>query len=526
VTMMGTLASKRTIAFGLHLLCRPSLSRASRAIVSSFSTSPIDSIFTILDRSKKNDEASGASPIGSSSSPIGTQNTTTMERLSGRLRQEYSELPELKSSLPPTIEQTRGEIIEVLASELGTNHELILKEAQAYSKVHAGADNADRSQLSAMRLREACTPEYEKVFDNIMAEHSHDGIQFFVQLRQDLLQYIGMHRASASMDERPYLKQLDASLKARLATWFTADMLEVRRITYETTSALVIEKIATKEAVHPMRSLDDLRRRLGPDKRVFCGFHPLLPEEPLCFVHVALRSYIPDSMDQVLEEDSHILSADGYTKSNPTVATFYSISSTQPGLSGVDLGQVLLKKATQLLQEELPSLQTFITLSPLPQFRSWLQDKLLLNQAGGGTFVDSNFLSEDDVNLLQSVFPSSSVEDVTARFLRHLEDPWTLMSNDDIASSLEPLLIKLAVRYIVLEKHRRKPLDGVARFHLANGAEVHRLNYLADTSRKGLHNSLGIMVNYQYKLETVKANRERHAQDWNVPVQDTVTPNL
>jgi hypothetical protein len=451
-----------------------------------------------------------------------------MERLSGRLRQEYAELPELKSSLASTTEQTRGEIIEVLASELGTNHELILKEAQSYSKihqrqhqhqrvqvqVHEGADNADRSQLGAMKLREACTPEYEKIFDNIMAENARDGIQFFVQLRQDLLQYIRMHRATASADERPYLKQLDASLKARLATWFTADMLEIRRITYETTSALVIEKIATKEAVHPMRSLDDLRRRLGPDKRVFCVFHPLLPEEPLCFVHVALRSFIPASMDQVLAETE--------TLSNPTVATFYSISSTQPGLGGVDLGQVLLKKATHLLQEELPSLQTFVTLSPLPRFRSWLQDKLIQNQAGGGTFVDSNFLSEDDLNLLMSIFPCSPGEDVTARFLRHLEDPWTLMSDDDIASSLEPLLIKLAVRYIVLEKHRRKPLDGVARFHLANGAEVHRLNYLADRSRKGLHNSLGIMVNYQYKLETVNANRERHARDWNMPVQGSV----
>ena len=44
-------------------------------------------------------------------------------------------------------------------------------------------------------------------------------------------------------------------------------------------------------------------------------------------------------------------------------------------------------------------------------------------------------------------------------------------------------------------------LDPVARFHLGNGARLERINWLADTSAKGLRQSLGLMVNYVYALE-------------------------
>eukprot|EP00545_Synedropsis_sp_CCMP1620_P000728 CAMPEP_0119024042 /NCGR_PEP_ID=MMETSP1176-20130426/31141_1 /TAXON_ID=265551 /ORGANISM="Synedropsis recta cf, Strain CCMP1620" /LENGTH=539 /DNA_ID=CAMNT_0006979233 /DNA_START=29 /DNA_END=1648 /DNA_ORIENTATION=+ len=533
--MMGVLASKRTFVGGIHLLGSPFRNRTAFATAKTFSESPIDRISTILDSNSKNNVASapplmmmGRQDTSYSSSSTQNNNITTLEDLSKRLSQEYDNLPALTTSRGISEgNHTRGEIMQVLASELGTNHDSILKAAQSYSNLTPEASDIvshRRTQL-ATKLREACTPQYEQLFHNIMAENSHVGIRFFVQLRQDLLQYIRMHRDDdeSRSEELPYLKQLDASLKVRLATWFSADMIEIRRITYEGTSADVIEKIATKEAVHPMQSLDDLRRRLGPDKRVFCAFHPSLPEEPLCFVHVALRSFIPSSMDQVLSDNTtSTTTTDNYKSTTPpTVATFYSISSTQPGLSGIDLGQVVIKRATQLLQQELASLETFVTLSPLTRFRSWLQDKLKQNQ-DGGTFVDSDFLSDHDLELLRFAFQCSPEEDVAALFLKHLEDPWTLMSSSEYASSLEPLLTKLAARYVVLEKHRRKPLEGVARFHLANGAEVHRLNYMADTSRKGLHNSLGIMVNYQYNLKTVNKNRDRHAQDWTIPVQKAV----
>lgn len=98
----------------------------------------------------------------------------------------------------------------------------------------------------------------------------------------------------------------------------------------------MIEFIATREAVHPLRSLDDLRTRLGAGRRVLALFHPLLNNEPLLFVHVALTHDVPSSMAQVME----VLVND-----NPTCATFYSITNAQPGLAGIGLGEYLLKES-------------------------------------------------------------------------------------------------------------------------------------------------------------------------------------
>lgn len=53
------------------------------------------------------------------------------------------------------------------------------------------------------------------------------------------------------------------------------------------------------EAVHPVRSLSELKRRLGHGCRCFAFFHPCLPEEPLVFVHVALLPDVASSMEYI-----------------------------------------------------------------------------------------------------------------------------------------------------------------------------------------------------------------------------------
>ena len=56
----------------------------------------------------------------------------------------------------------------------------------------------------------------------------------------------------------------------------------------------------------------------------------------------------------MLEEDPH---------GNTRVACFYSISSTQKGLAGIDLGNFLIKRVAELLRREFPHLQTLLTVS-------------------------------------------------------------------------------------------------------------------------------------------------------------------
>jgi malonyl-CoA decarboxylase len=57
--------------------------------------------------------------------------------------------------------------------------------------------------------------------------------------------------------------------------------------------------------------------------------------------------------------------------------------------------------------------------------------------------------------------------------------------------------MRLAARYLAVERRRGQALDPVANFHLRNGAWMWRLNWAADLSARGMKNSCGIMVNYR-----------------------------
>src|SRR5258706_2304876 len=53
-------------------------------------------------------------------------------------------------------------------------------------------------------------------------------------------------------------------------------------------------------------------------------------------------------------------------------AAFYSISNCEPGLKGISLGNFLIKRVAERIQEEQPSVKHFCTLSPIPGLRAWL----------------------------------------------------------------------------------------------------------------------------------------------------------
>ena len=385
---------------------------------------------------------------------------STLQGLASLLSSEYAKLPFMNVN-----SKERANVLTLLATQCGSSEQEVTTAVEHYQQ-HSGESSFNRGHLLAA-LRQACTPRYDRLFTMLLEDDARKGMQFLVSLRKDLIFFMKSVQSSSPHDDEllVHLRELDSHMKNLFSAWFGQGLLDIQRITYEGTSAAIIEKIATSEAVHPVRSLEDLRTRLGDDHRVYCAFHPLLPDEPLVFCHVALRPTVSSTMKDVLE-----------THHNPhvTTAVFYSISSTQEGLSGVDLGQFLLKEAISLLQQEFSTLTTFVTLSPIPRFRKWLQDKIVLNQ--GGTFMDDTLLTEDDMALLMNCFGCSE-SNVLETFLKEMEDPTRMMER--YADDLQPLLMKLAARYLLIEKHHGKPLDGVAKFHVRNGAEMYQLNYLS-----------------------------------------------
>jgi malonyl-CoA decarboxylase len=290
------------------------------------------------------------------------------------------------------------------------------------------------------------------------------------------------------------LALIDADLQHLLASWFNRGFLVLRRIDWQTPAA-ILEKIIQYEAVHEIQGWEDLRRRLDPaDRRCFAFFHPSLIDEPLIFVEVALTADTPASIQSVLREGRKVGQANAPA---PTTAVFYSISNCQEGLRGISFGNFLIKQVAEDLAKEVPSLKTFVTLSPVPSFARWL-DRVLAND------------------------PEGLLSDADGRTLAALRDPrW--MDGPDEGDRLKGVLLPVAAHYFLRAKSADgRAVDPVARFHLGNGARLERLNWLGDVSEKGLREAHGLMVNYRYDLGAIEANHEAYVNDGTIAAAKSV----
>jgi malonyl-CoA decarboxylase len=126
------------------------------------------------------------------------------------------------------------------------------------------ACNEDEGSLSAFyrierSLRYALKPMYELLFDRL---NTHPGgLKFLTTVRADILSILAEENIAA-------VRALDSYLKEKLVTWLSPANLELHQITWDDPASL-LEKIVAYEAVHPISSLIDLKRRLGVGCRCF-----------------------------------------------------------------------------------------------------------------------------------------------------------------------------------------------------------------------------------------------------------------
>ena len=357
----------------------------------------------------------------------------------------------------PRVEQRR--FFDLLATRFGPNLETVRRAAADFLQAPDSA--------SAAHLHDVAEPRRQELVRRMNL--APGGTPQLVRMREDLL---------TAMREDSSLAPVDADFRHLFASWFNRGFLALQRIDWST-PAHILEKIIRYEAVHAITSWDDLRLRLEPpDRRCFAFFHPALSGEPLIFVEVALTQEVPSSIAPLLGSGRVPLAPE-----RATTAVFYSISNCQRGLRGISFGNFLIKQVAEDLKRELPSLSTFVTLSPLPGFCRWL--------ATIGAETDG------------------SAESALRSAVEHIDRPdWHRAP----PRAMRETLSRAAVRYLFDAKDPSgKPLDSVARFHLGNGARLERLNWMGDVGEKGLAEGAGFMVNYLYDLAAVEDNHEAFA---------------
>jgi malonyl-CoA decarboxylase len=367
----------------------------------------------------------------------------------------------------------RKRFFDLLADDYDHDDEAV---DRAIADVVAASDLDQRRQAED-RLKTTLEPRRGRLLRRFVGIDG--GLPFLIDLREELLP---LRRESSG------LAALDDDLRTILTSWFDVALLRLERLDWNSPAA-VLEKLIEYEAVHAIESWDDLRGRLGSGRRCYAFFHPSMPGEPLIFVEVALTQGISRDLPPLLDH-----SLDRIEPTAADTAIFYSISNCHQGLAGVPLGDLLIKQVVQQLTAELPNLTTFSTLSPMPGFRSWLEKRL----------TDPNLLTEPERAQLSPTAPDQAVE----RLVSLINQP-----KPQSSTFIEPArsaLLRLAARYLTVERREKKALDPVANFHLSNGSRVERINWWANPSFAGWQQSLGLMVNYRYRPEWIEANHDAY----------------
>ena len=331
------------------------------------------------------------------------------------------------------------EYLSYLLEAYDIDTESLLRNIEAYSK--------DKNDKNLGLIGTFSEPRWIELFRRLNA--TPGGTHRLIKLRERI--------KSLLKDGKVHLKSLDAGLLKLFKYWFNSSFLVLEKIDWST-PANVLEKIIEYEAVHEINSWDDLRARLAPnDRQCFAFFHPLIPEDPLIFVEVALTNQIPESIESVIKIDRDEIE---YKQIN--TAVFYSISNCQDGLAGISFGNFLIKKVAHKLKQEISEIDKFVTLSPVPGLMRWMENHAPV------TYENCINKIDDDENLLKKTF------------------------------------------LYLTESNREDnlPNDPVARFHLGNGAILHKINLNGDPSEKGMAQSHGIMINYLYDLDIVEKNHE------------------
>ncbi|MBE1515087.1 AMP-binding protein [Nesterenkonia halotolerans] len=350
-----------------------------------------------------------------------------------------------------------------------------LREAyQRWEQTHGQSELAD--------LFDASEPRRQQLLRRL--NHADGATLHLVNMRADLRRLLREH---------PDLAPLDRDFRHLLSSWFNRGFLRMEQVGWDAPREMR-QHLLDSEKVHPMQDMNDLKRRLRPkDRTCYAFFHPATGDLPLIFVEVALVKGIPGAIEPLLAPTEALSPAKADT------AVLYSINNALDGLAGISFGSLLIKQVIDQVSTELPHLEKFVTLSPIPGFRKWLHQQ----PADSGRTPLRELATELERHESAADLSDAEVEDLRSR----------------LASAL--------AQYIALERRADgQPLDSVARFHLGNGATAWQLHWPASTADYMWDQSYGAMINYRYEPGLVEQRHEDYVRNATVALGARVSQLL
>jgi len=368
-------------------------------------------------------------------------------------------------------------IVKSLSERLQLKHaEKVIAPAEIQAFQHEWGKAEIETKLQIIESLDSIPEDASRRFLQLMTRQPN-GVSTLIAIRSTLF------KAKLSL---PLATGLTETITANLDSG-----LQVQRMRKDSPRH-IIDLFSSSDRVHPIASECRMIRRLEEvDRRVFYLAHFQNPAHPLIVVNVALTQGVASSIQKILDDDEK--------ESGPDSAIFYSISSLEPGLRGIDLGHRLITSATAEMQNDvsLTNVTQFSSLSPVPGFRRWILKMM-----------------DSDQSALVETIGAENYSDF--RELVASLDPQLLPK---FSNSLPKLLFK----YLFAEKGPdNSTVCPVCNFHVRNGAELWRLNFSANTAQYGMSESLSMMVNYRYYTDKMWQNSYDYQVQKIIPISDSV----
>jgi len=434
---------------------------------------------------------------------------------------------------------------------------------------HAASDLASKWETSPDSLLQGHFTENKQLLSSINESPASAAAELLMHYHTDGLRVVREWRAAVlkqtthktgSTNESLYdvasLQQQDLALQAALASAFGRTFLSLQRISL-TSPGYLLDFLAATEKVHPAKTFLRLKQKLGENRRVLALTHSAAQDGlPSAIIHAALTPNIAHSMAYLNTHtggDEHIPSTGAALQTGsryppscstaapekgPLVANFYSVSVTDPALKGTGLATTLIMESAAALQAEFPSLERFVTLSPVPLFMRWLQQASAtahsLSPGASADEVGIKLAGDAGAALLPPLLPGADGSTAGGLHTR-LEQLRSLAqasaAEGSVGSSEEAVhfhklqwrervlqsqgdLLHLLRWYIAFAKHTSgRPHCPTAAFHLSNGATLRCVNFMGNLSPQGMRESGSLMVNYEYELEALPGRADRFHSD-------------
>lgn len=322
--------------------------------------------------------------------------------------------------------------------------------------------NTDKSIISK-NVKNWILPAPEKLC--ILIGSVPKGSLFLIQFRKDVLHVLKWND-TLSMEDRQALIGLDSALKDIFAA-----QVGVRFLKLDLMQKEIVDFVVKHERVHPFQCERDVVRRVqGKNKKCFALTYTNIGHRPLVFLQLALAERMPCATYQVLADSTE-------DTDKCSFAVFYSVSNANEGLRGLNLASHLLFLTIEHLTSTHPQCKRFVTLSPVPTFRKWIEND----------------------NVLKTMFPDRDVAKLLSNYAVDDED-------------MKQLLYTLCGHFVLFMYKSNKLYDPVANFHVRNGARIERINLNSNPEKSGIAQSYGIMINYEYDLNLVSQTSSFYKQ--------------